>query len=186
MHRVKLASPVDFEGWRDAARRLALAGVLPEDVAWAVDGQDDDLFAGEPVPPISAEAGFSVPRRFIELARTAICHGDPERFALLYALLRGVLDDRGLIEVAVDPLVARVERMAKAVRRDIHKMHAFVRFRSVQLGEEEHFIAWFEPEHHIVEAGAPFFQRRFASMGDCVVGNLVDWFAGKGARTPVG
>ncbi|WP_027135084.1 UdgX family uracil-DNA binding protein [Geminicoccus roseus] len=164
MHRVKLASPVDFEGWRDAARRLALAGVLPEDVAWAVDGQDDDLFAGEPVPPISAEAGFSVPRRFIELARTAICHGDPERFALLYALLRGVLDDRGLIEVAVDPLVARVERMAKAVRRDIHKMHAFVRFRSVQLGEEEHFIAWFEPEHHIVEAGAPFFQRRFASM----------------------
>ena len=25
-------------------------------------------------------------------------------------------------------------------------------------------VAWFEPEHHIVEANAPFFARRFASM----------------------
>src|SRR6185369_7085830 len=29
---------------------------------------------------------------------------------------------------------------------------------------ESHFIAWFEPEHHIVELAAPFFARRFADM----------------------
>ena len=27
-----------------------------------------------------------------------------------------------------------------------------------------HYVAWFEPEHHIVELAAPFFARRFADM----------------------
>jgi DNA polymerase len=55
--------------------------------------------------------------------------------------------------------------MAKEVRRDIHKMHAFVRFREVTAGDGSvRFVAWFEPEHHIVRAAAPFFARRFASM----------------------
>ena len=45
--------------------------------------------------------------------------------------------------------------MAQAVRRDIHKMHAFVRFRTVDDGDDAAtplHVAWFEPEHHIVEA----------------------------------
>ena len=54
--------------------------------------------------------------------------------------------------------------MAKAVRRDEHKMHAFVRFREVGREREARFVAWFEPEHHIVELAAPFFARRFADM----------------------
>ena len=54
--------------------------------------------------------------------------------------------------------------MAKAVRRDEHKMHAFVRFREVGREQTSHFVAWFEPEHHIVELAAPFFARRFADM----------------------
>ena len=53
--------------------------------------------------------------------------------------------------------------MAKEVRRDEHKMHAFVRFREVGRGNER-FVAWFEPEHHIVELAAPFFVRRFTDM----------------------
>ena len=54
--------------------------------------------------------------------------------------------------------------MAKAIRRDEHKMHAFVRFREVGREQKAHYIAWFEPEHHIVERAAPFFARRFADM----------------------
>ena len=33
---IRLADPVDFDGWRDAARRLAAAGTAPEAVAWRV------------------------------------------------------------------------------------------------------------------------------------------------------
>jgi len=55
--------------------------------------------------------------------------------------------------------------MARQVRRDIHKMRAFVRFRVVAQDDgAEWYVAWFEPEHHIVEANAPFFRDRFASM----------------------
>ncbi|WP_159713618.1 UdgX family uracil-DNA binding protein [Geminicoccus flavidas] len=161
----ELASPVDLEGWRRWARAFALAGTPGEAIEWRVAGEAAGLFQPEPAPLPGAEAGFSVPRRFLQLAETAICHRDPERFALLYALLQAVLRQRDVLAVAIDPLVARVAGMAKAVRRDIHKMHAFVRFRAIEAEDGgQQFIAWFEPEHHIVEAAAPFFQRRFAAM----------------------
>jgi DNA polymerase len=51
--------------------------------------------------------------------------------------------------------------MAKAVRRDAHKMHAFVRFREI---EGPRHVAWFEPDHFIEEAEAGFFIRRFAQL----------------------
>ena len=55
--------------------------------------------------------------------------------------------------------------MAKDVRRDMHKMHAFVRFREVRAeGDECRYVAWFEPDHHIVRSNAGFFVRRFANM----------------------
>ena len=54
--------------------------------------------------------------------------------------------------------------MEKAVRRDIHKMRAFVRFRKIGEGDDERYVAWFEPEHFIVERNAPFFVRRFTGM----------------------
>ena len=94
-----------------------------------------------------------LPRALAELIRLVICHRDPERYALLYAAVWRILHgERHLLEVATDPLVHRLERMAKAVRRDLHKMHAFVRFRRVEVDGGERFVAWFEPEHFILEA----------------------------------
>jgi len=61
-------------------------------------------------------------------------------------------------------LLRKLDIMAKTVRRDIHKMRAFVRFRRIEEEGGEHFIAWFEPEHHIVRANASFFIRRFGGM----------------------
>jgi uracil-DNA glycosylase len=43
-------------------------------------------------------------------------------------------------------------------------MRAFVRFRELVDDSGPRFIAWFEPEHHIVRANARFFVERFASM----------------------
>ncbi len=165
MRVVKLEHEEDFEGWRGTARALALAGVRPEEVSWQVEGGAGDLFGSEAVPEYLGEGAFSVPRIFLELARAAICHRDPERFALLYALLVRLRTDPHAAEDAADPLVQRLEAMAKSVRRDMHKMHAFVRFREVK-GEvgESRFVAWFEPEHHIVRTNSGFFARRFSNM----------------------
>ena len=163
MHSIVLKHVVDFAGWRNAARALALDGVKPEDTVWSVE-EARDLFA-EAAPPTASAGAFSVPRALVDLAETAIQARDPERFALLYALIwRAHQGEKHILEDEADPLVQRVMRLGQAVRRDTHKMRAFVRFREVSEDGDTRYVSWFEPEHYIVEANAPFFVRRFATM----------------------
>lgn len=69
------------------------------------------------------------------------------------------------MEDEADPDIRSLDVLARAVRRDIHKMRAFVRFRAVDGdGAQQHFVAWFEPAHRILRANAGFFTRRFANM----------------------
>ncbi|WP_439539418.1 UdgX family uracil-DNA binding protein [Sphingomonas sp.] len=163
MRVVALTSEDDFEGWRDAARSLAAARIDPSEVVWQVGDQPGDLFGDEAVLP-SAAPELRVSRRFVGLAQEAILHSDPERFALLYTLLTRVIARPGSIEDKADPLLRRLDDMAKSVRRDIHKMRAFLRFREVADDSGPRFIAWFEPDHHIVHANARFFVDRFHTM----------------------
>jgi len=156
--RVTLSAPDDFEGWRDAARDLAEAGVPARAVVWQVEGGEPDLFGSEAQQP--AAASFPVPRAFVDVAKDVVCHSDPERFALLYAMLLRLKTERHALDDEADPLVRRIQDLAKAVRRDIHKMHAFVRFREI----DGRFVAFFEPEHHIVRRAASFFVNRFTNM----------------------
>ena len=164
--RVTLAAADDFDGWRDAARGLLQAGVQPEQVVWTVEGGETDLFGHEAPRAEAAEgSSFSVPRQFVDLAKAVVCHSDPQRFALLYAMLWKLRANRKALEDRADPLTGRLERLAKEVRRDAHKMHAFVRFREVAEPDgAARFVAWFEPDHHIVRREAGFFVRRFANM----------------------
>ncbi len=166
MTLVRLESEDDFDGWRTAARALAVACVPGGEVHWQVGDGVGDLFAGaDAAPPPAAEASaFSVPRAFVELAGTVVLHADPERFARLYAMLVRLREQPRLIEDRADPQLRALEEMAKTVRRDIHKMRAFVRFRQVEEHGGERYVAWFEPEHHIVRHNAAFFVRRFAAM----------------------
>ena len=163
MRTVILEAEDDFEGWRAAARALAAAGVAPADVAWQVKDGAPDLFGGT-APPVAGAPHFPVPRAFVALAETVILHRDPERFALLYALLLRLRDDARALDDQAEPLVHRLQAMAKTVRRDLHKMHAFLRFREIETPDGPRSVAWFEPDHHIVRAAAPFFVRRFANM----------------------
>jgi DNA polymerase len=159
----QLATEDDFDGWRTAARALAVARVPADQVVWQVGGRAGDLFGDQAVPE-AATGGFSVPRPFVELAQSVVAHSDPERFALLYRMLLRLRDQPGAMGDRADPLLRRLEEMAKGVRRDMHKMRAFVRFREVETEQGPRFVAWFEPDHHIVRLNAGFFVRRFASM----------------------
>ena len=85
-------------------------------IAWQVEGETADLFAGPDTSPPPAGPSFAVPRAFVDLARKAICHSDPERFALLYAMLLKLRVNRRALEDRADPLLDRLERMAKEVR----------------------------------------------------------------------
>lgn len=165
MHSINLDGPVDFAAWRDAARRLLRAEVAPEDVQWQAVGGSQSLFedgeSRDPPPPAPAQPTSAVPRAFLDLAQHACLHREPQRFAFLYRLLWRLRREPRLLQLTTDPDVVRARAMEKSVARDIHKMHAFVRFRQVG---GCHSIAWFEPQHYIVEAAAPFFMRRFANF----------------------
>ena len=163
-HRVVLSAADDFDAWRDASRGLADAGVPVSAVVWEVEGGEADLF-GDGAPPPPGGPSFAVPRDFITLAKAVVCHSDPERFALLYALLLRLRSNRKALDDRADSLVDRLEKLAKEVHRDAHKMHAFVRFREIDEPEgNTRFVAFFEPDHHIVRREAGFFVRRFANM----------------------
>ncbi len=156
--------PWDGDAWRALARQAWCAGLAPEDLVW--DGDPQAMLAAGPAlqalpatrPPPRVAAGFPA------LAAAVACHTDPQRFALLYRLLwRMASGQPRLLERVSDPDVQRVRMLEQAVRRDSHKMKAFVRFREVP-GRDNHYIAWFEPAHRILDRVAPFFARRFAGM----------------------
>ncbi len=163
-----------WDSWREQARSLLLAAVPPEEVSWSDGAEQASLFATDASKILQTgqrdEIGAVViPKAFLELARSVAAHRDPNRWAILYRMLwRQTLGgDRALLAKSTDADVRQAGRWAKAIGRDIHKMHAFIRFRCVgqdTVDGRECFVAWFEPEHDIVRLAAPFFQRRFAAM----------------------
>src|SRR5712671_1248163 len=106
MHHIILDSEIDFDGWRQAARTLALNGVNPSDVRWTVRGREPELFEAADMeePPEPPQTTFSVPAKFIALARVTILHRDAERLAVL--LLWRLRCNHDLLNATADPEVA--------------------------------------------------------------------------------
>ncbi|QGG91155.1 UdgX family uracil-DNA binding protein [Agrobacterium sp. MA01] len=168
MRTVTLEGRGAFAEWRDAARSLLADRVTPDQVRWQLSGEGGDLLGAMPpeTGPVDVPSGIVVPKGFMEAAEAAICHTDPARFSLLYRILWRLQAERSLLQVSSDPDVSDLIRLIKNIRRDSHKMKAFVRFREVEgvRAGRRRFVAWFEPEHFIVSRTAGFFQRRFTDM----------------------
>jgi DNA polymerase len=156
----------DLASFRRAARGLLVRGVPPDQVLFAAERTEQgSLLVAEPLPDTAPLPALAVPPAFLELAEHVACHRSPERWGLLYRVLwRLTHGERKLLEVESDEDVYRLRSLEKAIRRDTHKMKAFVRFRRVEREGQEHFIAWHQPDHLIVPRVAPFFARRFPAM----------------------
>lgn len=150
-----------FESWRAAARGLLQENVSPEEICWD-DGTDELLLPGIlSVWSQPATGRVTLPGRFVAIASRVAVHRERSRWALLYRIaFRIVNENRNLLELAIDDDVHRLTELDRSVQRDIHKMHAFVRFRSV----DERFVAWYRPDHRILPLAAPFFVERFRTM----------------------
>ncbi|WP_298933388.1 TIGR03915 family putative DNA repair protein [uncultured Ramlibacter sp.] len=165
-----LASAIDLAGFRGQAQTLLAHQVPPDEVVWDTDdGQFHDPFA-TPAPAADSRprgvpraATAIVPASFLRLCELVVLHSDPQRFALLYRLLWRLVYEPGLRHNPIDADMLAAQQMGQAIRRDIHKMKAQVRFHSVpdeDCAGQPLQLAWFEPAHHIVEALAPWFARR--------------------------
>jgi len=154
---VGVGETLTFESWRDAVRPQLAAGRPPAQVFGPGTGQ-----AANRKTPVAVR--FSRP--MMALLENLACFRHDGRWELMYRLCwRTLFENAQLLQDAADPDVAHAVSMDKAVRRDLHKMHAFVRFRELGgQGGEPGFFAWFEPQHEILRPGARFFVRRFPNM----------------------
>ncbi len=164
----------DAEPTLRALSALLASGAAPHEVRWRErsDAQGDLLDGGD-ASPGHAPAGEQPPLRalqalpagFTALAPTVALHASAHRFPRLHRMARALTADPARWQDALDPERLALERMAHEVKREIHKMHAFVRFRPLDGGDGAvRHVAWFEPVHHIVRAAAPFFVDRFAAL----------------------
>lgn len=166
--RTVLIQPV-FEDWRTQARDLLARRVPPDALLWLDSPGEGALFSTPQETAPEAAAVPKVPPAFLDLARKVAAHKAPSRWSTLYRVLWRLTHggERHLLALPTDGDVRLLQQWCKAVGRDIHKMHAFVRFRLVgqdtSTGREQ-FVAWFEPEFRIVRLAADFFRRRFAGM----------------------
>jgi probable DNA metabolism protein len=152
----------NFAEWRLAARELLSRNVKPGKVDF-YDGLQQS-FADEEMPGGSAlPSAVTVPRAFLELAEFVAMHRDPARWNLLYRVAWRIVSggERHLLRLEIDPDIRQLSIMRKALARDIHKMHAFVRFRKTDAQE---FVAFHRPDHFIAEHVAPWFVQRFGAM----------------------
>lgn len=157
----------NYREWLDAARRLLRRSVPPEDIVWiAASDSQNLLFEPENGGATTAESGaVMVPRAFFAMAEPVARHSSEQRWDLLYrALWRMTHGERHLLEIETDDAVGRLNSMRRAVEKDIYRMRQFVRFRKVDTSEGPNYVAWYEPEHHTLDANGKFFVDRFGSM----------------------
>ncbi len=148
----------EFGAWRNKARDMIVKGIAPQSAEWS-SGLGFTGLNDEELKPVASP---KVPSEFFKMAALVACARDEDRWSLLYRILyRLNHENPNLLKVSVDSDVRRAEVLAKSVSRDIHKMHAFVRFKKVDIEGVETYVAWHKPEHLIIELGTPFFVRRF-------------------------
>lgn len=155
----------NFDTWRDAARDLITQGIAPERVLWVDDPSAPLLPMAWAVCCGTSSQPLRVKKEFVDRARVVACHRDPARWSLLYRMLHRLTHgEPDLLELITDDDTRTFDLMEKSVRRDRHKMTAFVRFRKIVTSEGEHYVAWYQPDHYIVRLAADHFRERFGAM----------------------
>ena len=159
---VRLAQ--SFDAWRAAARDLIARGVPPADVAWQSQAGDGDLFSSTPDATDTSAPPLRLPRPLVELLEAAACFNVHDRWAFLYQVLWRWQQGQHDVLSPADADGARLHAMVKAVHREEHDMHAYVRFRERSEAEgAPRFVAWFEPTHEVLPQVARHFARRMGS-----------------------
>ena len=124
----------DFEDWRIHARAAMHQGFRPDQLNLQDATVSTPLLLALEAVEAPAGPAFAQPhtsKAFLEAARLVAVHRDPQRWNLLYRVLYRLQTERSLLKVETDNDVAELVRLEAQVRRDLHKMHAFVRFRKV-------------------------------------------------------
>lgn len=81
---------------------------------------------------------------------------------LIYRFIRMALDkEQNPEDHYTDPTVAELARLNRQIGREVHRMHAFVRFNK---GTDGVFYAVIDPDFNVLPLIGDHFQRRYAAM----------------------
>lgn len=154
-----------FEDFREAARPLLARGVPPCEVRLRDRRASQLALFGAEARIDPTDRPLRLSRAFVALAETVACARDEDRWDLLYGIAHRLLHgEPDLLERLLDREVEKARGLEQAIRRDVHAAHAFVRFRAVEIDGEEHYLAWYRPDHRILRLVAPHFEARFSTM----------------------
>lgn len=170
-----------FAEWREAARELLVHDVPPELVTWSTPTAGGDLFSGAPStaeqphnpsdhpPPSVSDAPRhrppNIPRSLMDMLQAAACCRVPDRWAFLYRVIWRWQQGEHEVQSPADEDGARLHAMVKAVHREEHDMHAYIRFRErpPEAGPPRS-VAWYEPRHDVLPQVAEHFISRMGRV----------------------
>ena len=139
----------------DASPRDASAGA---ETPHPASGETPDQTAP---PPKKAMPALRLPRTLMEMLESAACCRVADRWAFLYRVVWRWQHGEQVVLSAADEDGSRLHAMVKAVRREEHDMHAYVRFRErPEIDGAPRFVAWFEPAHDVLARVAQHFVAR--------------------------
>jgi DNA polymerase len=175
-----------FAEWREAARELLVHGIPPDQVTWGAPHMGDlltggDLFTGAPaaagaphnpdIPPTDTpqdeplRPAPHIPRSLMEMLQSAACCRVPDRWAFLYRVIWRWQQGEHDVQSPADEDGARLHAMVKAVHREEHDMHAYIRFRErPEEAGPPRFVAWYEPRHDVLPQVAEHFMSRMGKV----------------------
>jgi probable DNA metabolism protein len=176
--RVQAGQPLlaeTFAEWREAARDLLIWGVPPEAITWSTAQVGGDLFTSAPAAAEPGQHAFGasapaqtpphVPRSLMDMLQSAACCRVPDRWAFLYRVMWRWQQGEHDVQSPADEDGARLSAMVKAVRREEHDMHAYIRFRERPLDAgAPRFVAWYEPRHDVLPQVAEHFVSRMGKV----------------------
>ncbi|MDZ4333509.1 MAG: TIGR03915 family putative DNA repair protein, partial [Pseudomonas sp.] len=152
-----------FAGWREVARSLLQQGVPPHQVTWLGDGDRGGLFDQTPISPSPAATTPAprIPKQLLELLQSAARFRIEDRWSLLYRILWRVAQGDRAAMLPGDIDGSQLHKRLKAVRREAHHLHAFLRFHPrPENAEGPQLVAWHEPAHDILESASGHFAER--------------------------
>lgn len=152
-----------FSGWREVARNLVQQGIPPHQITWLGNNDSGGLFDQAPISLTSTVTNPAprIPKQLLELLQSAAHFRVEDRWSLLYRILWRVAQGDRAAMLPGDIDGSQLHKRLKAVRREAHHLHAFLRFHPrPEDAEGPQLVAWHEPAHDILASASGHFAER--------------------------
>lgn len=119
----------------------------------------NDEWAGRVLQGIEARAGANA----ISLLYKIFLSELPESELLVYQVIQAIIQkgDATILENFANPSILKAAQIEKMMHREVHRMHAFVRFQKSRDGL---FCAAIDPDFNVLPLLGDHFERRYADQ----------------------